>query len=69
MNKYFHIAFLLVIPLTALNQQSTGRKQKVWKEERDLLEYRREKGYKGPEQWYGGTPSTIKEKEEDPYGM
>ena len=38
-----------------------GQKEKVWKSEKDLLEYRKQPKYKGPEDWYGVTPSSFNE--------
>ncbi len=37
-----------------------GQKQKVWETEKDYLEYRKAEKYKGPNEWYGATPSDMK---------
>ncbi len=36
-----------------------GQKEKVWKSEKDLLEYRKQERYKGPDDWYGISPSSF----------
>lgn len=41
-------------------------KKKIWKQEKDYLKYQKKKDYKGPGDWYGSEPSSIKD-EEDSY--
>ena len=58
MNKWIIHLFLLAVPLMSYAQED---KEKVWKEEKEYLEYQKGKKYKGPEDWYGAYPSDMKE--------
>jgi hypothetical protein len=40
-------------------------KEKTWKSEKDYLKYERKKDFKGPDEWYGGDPSSIKSENEN----
>jgi hypothetical protein len=40
-----------------------GKKEKVWKNEKDYLEYRKTDKYEGPEDWYGSYPAEMKPEE------
>jgi len=40
-------------------------KKKVWKQEKEYLKYQKKKNYKGPEDWYGSSPSSIKQEEDN----
>lgn len=42
---------------------SQDTKSKKWKEEREYLNYKKQDKYKGPEDWYGAPPSSVKDDE------
>lgn len=54
-----NIVFLLV-PVLYLAQD---KKEKVWKNEKDYLEYRKTDKYEGPNDWYGSYPADMKSDE------
>ncbi len=54
--------FLVMFPI-ALSAQD--KKAKTWETEREFLKYQKEKGYKGPTEWYGSTPAEMES--EDSY--
>lgn len=51
------------MPLISFGQD---KKAAEWEKEKDYLEYKKKKDYKGPDNWYGSYPSSMKE--EDQYG-
>lgn len=61
-----HIALFLV-PILVLGQQKDD-KAKVWEDEKDYLEYRKDEKYKGPEDWYGSYPATMDDDLTSTYG-
>lgn len=52
-----------MLPVTLSAQD---KKEKTWETEREYLKYKKEKGYKGPTEWYGATPAEMDP--EDPGG-
>lgn len=38
-------------------------KKKVWKQEKDYLKYKKQKDYKGPDDWYNSGPTSIHEEQ------
>ena len=63
LNKLLLYIALLLLPLITIGQDG---KTVEWEKEKDYLKYQKKKDYKGPEQWYGSYPSSMKE--EDQYG-
>lgn len=62
MNKLLlHIAFLLFCFVSFAQND----KEKVWESEKDYLKYQKKKDYKGPDDWYGTSPTDMKS--EDSY--
>ena len=62
MNKWIvYIAFFVIAPL-AFSQ--SDKKERVWKSEKDYLEYEKKDGYEGPDRWGGAYPASMK----DQYG-
>lgn len=56
---------LSIFLLTGLFAQKTGDKKKTtWEKEKDYLHYEKERNYKGPDDWYSGSPSTMDEEDE-----
>ena len=51
---------LLLIPLIGFSQE---HKEKIWEQEKEYLKYEKKNKYKGPDDWYGDSPSDIKEDE------
>src|SRR5210317_629482 len=57
--KSLYIAFLLMSVVSfGQNNQS---KDATWESEKDRLRYDKEKDYKGPDNWYGSSPSDLQE--------
>lgn len=48
---------ILLFPLCLLAQ----KEEDLWQQEKDYLEYRKTKGYSGPDNWYNDGPSSMKE--------
>lgn len=63
MNKYL---WIIVFFLPFFGQSQEADKEKVWKNEKDYLKYKKGEKYKGPEEWYGSYPTDMQE--EDFYG-
>ena len=64
------IKYLIHIVFTCWTFQlfSQDKVEKAWKSEKDKIEYRKEKKYKGPEDWYADSPARIeKDDPEDLY--
>jgi len=72
LNKFFlHIAFLIcLIPAFGQSNLKDDQKKSTWKKEKDYLKYKKQRDYKGPEDWYNSEPSDIKTEREsgDYYG-
>ena len=57
---------LLNFSLSCFSQgEDKDLKEKVWKQEKEYLKYQKKKNYKGPEDWYGSSPSSIKQEEDN----
>lgn len=59
------IAFNLIFLFGFTQSREQDTKKKVWKQEKEYLEYKKKKNYKGPEDWYGSEPSSIKEQNDN----
>ena len=57
------ISFLLVALSCFSQTNGKDLKKKVWKQEKEYLKYKKKKNYKGPQDWYGSSPSSLKEEE------
>ena len=67
MIKYvLNIAFFLFSTF-AIGQQKDD-KAKVWEKEKDLLEYRKDEKYSGPDDWSGSYPATMDDDLTSTYG-
>lgn len=54
--------WIIHITLIVLSFHSFAQKEKeVWKSEKDYLEYRKSDKYKGPNDWYGSYPASMKD--------
>lgn len=49
---------LFLLPVFGFSQKSS-QKEKVWKKEKDYLEYKKSDKYEGPEDWYGSYPAEM----------
>ena len=58
----FHIA-LWLISFNVFSQ--TDKVDKAWKTEKDKVEYRKERKYKGPSDWYADEPASMQRDEDD----
>lgn len=68
LNRLFTgISLLLVFFQVSGQSADKDAKQQTWKAEKEYLRYERQKNYEGPDDWYGGSPSSIKESDEDVY--
>lgn len=59
------IALLLVIFHASGQTDAQDIKRKTWKNEKEYLRYERQKNYEGPDDWYSGSPSSIKDENEN----
>ena len=57
LSKAFLHSVLLLLPMLSLAQEE----KEVWQHEKDQLEYRKSEEYKGPTEWYGSSPASLKE--------
>ncbi len=62
MNKLIIYIVLLFSPIVLFGQD---QKPKVWENERELLKYKKQKDYKGPQDWYGSSPATMDRESEN----
>lgn len=53
------LIYILLILFSSLS--FAQREKEVWKSEKDYLEYRKSDKYKGPNDWYGSYPASMKE--------
>jgi len=65
--QVLYIAFLLIAALS-FGQDDSEKKETTWKQERKKLKYKKEEGYKGPDNWYGKRPTSMKDEELSGYG-
>lgn len=56
-----YIAFLLIAAVS-FGQDDQERKETKWDTERKKLKYKKEADYKGPEDWYGADPTSLRER-------
>lgn len=56
MNKWW-LHIVLVLPFLGFAQ----KEQDLWQQEKDYLEYRKTKGYNGPDNWYSDAPASMQE--------
>ena len=56
-----YIAFLLIAALS-YGQDDQEKKDTKWHTERKKLKYKKETDYKGPEDWYGADPTSLKDR-------
>jgi hypothetical protein len=59
----FSISFVFLALVCFSQADGKDLKKKVWKQEKEYLKYQKKKNYKGPEDWYGSSPSSLKEEE------
>lgn len=64
MNKLLLYICLLILPITLSAQD---KKAKTWETEREFLKYQKEKGYKGPNDWYGSSPAQMEPDDQSGY--
>ena len=64
MNRWLLYICLVMFPVTLSAQDN---KAKTWKSEREYLKYQKEKGYKGPDEWYGSQPAEMDVEDYDGY--
>ena len=57
MNKRWLIILFLLSVLLGRTQDA---KKDTWTKEKDYLKYERKKDFKGPDDWYGGSPASMK---------
>lgn len=57
MTKFILNIVFLLVPVLYFAQD---KKEKVWKNEKDYLEYRKTDKYEGPNDWYGSYPADMK---------
>lgn len=57
MTKHIINIIFLLVPVLYFAQD---KKEKVWKNEKDYLEYRKTDKYEGPNDWYGSYPADMK---------
>lgn len=57
MIKYILNIVFLLVPVLYFAQD---KKERVWKNEKDYLEYRKTDKYEGPNDWYGSYPADMK---------
>jgi hypothetical protein len=62
LSKYAYILTFIVFSLSALAQTSSGVDKK-WEEKAKGYRYLRDRNYKGPSDWYGSSPSSMKDVE------
>jgi hypothetical protein len=68
LNKFFAFIAVLCFTFQVIGQSNDqDPKRKTWKNEKDYLKYKKQKNYEGPDDWYGGSPSTLEEEDEDLY--
>ena len=53
-----------MFPITLSAQDN---KVKTWENEREYLKYQKEKGYKGPTEWYGSSPAEMNPEDQSNY--
>lgn len=58
MSKY---GLIILLVLVSLNLTAQDAKKDTWTKEKDYLKYERKRDYKGPDDWYGGSPSSMKD--------
>lgn len=61
---FLHIAILLITVLS----YAQDKKEKVWENEKDYLEYHKKDKYQGPTDWYGSYPADMSSEEESVSG-
>lgn len=65
LNKILTVIGFLLIVLSSHAQKANGDpKKQVWKQEKDYLKYKKQRDYKGPEDWYGSGPSSLNESDD-----
>jgi hypothetical protein len=63
LSKVFLYIAVIVIPFCGFGQERVKEK---WKSEKDYLEYKKGEKYKGPTDWYGSSPASLKDKSFNP---
>lgn len=62
------LLLVIVLFFSALQVNAQGSKmdpkKKVWKQEKDYLKYKKQKDYKGPDDWYNSGPTSIHESQD-----
>ena len=56
------VLFYIVFCLATTYSLAQENKKSFWETEREFLKYEKTKKYKGPEDWYGAYPSSLKER-------
>ncbi len=57
MSKY---GLIILLVFVTLNLAAQDAKKDTWTKEKDYLKYERKRDYKGPDDWYGGSPASMK---------
>ncbi len=55
--KIAYIVLWALLPFVAFSQ----KEKEVWQSEKDYLDYRKQEKYKGPDNWYGSYPASMKD--------
>jgi len=51
----------IVVLFNAFCGYTQDEKKETWAKEKDFLKYERRKDFKGPDDWYGGSPASMKD--------
>jgi len=52
----------IVVLFNAFCGYTQDEKKETWAKEKDFLKYERRKDFKGPDDWYGGSPASMKDR-------
>jgi hypothetical protein len=58
LNRFTLVILLLFVSLNLIAQDA---KKETWSKEKDYLKYERKRDFKGPDDWYGGSPASMKD--------
>lgn len=59
------LTFLFIVFFGFTQGKNSDGKKNVWKQEKEYLKYQKKKDYKGPDDWYGSGPSSLKDEDEN----
>ena len=58
MSRY---GLIILFVLVSLKLTAQDAKKETWSNEKDYLKYERKRDFKGPDDWYGGSPASMKD--------